>query len=87
MKALLEYLTKLIVKNPESVRVVEEPTPDWVNLRLTVAPDDMGLVIGKGGKIISALRNLVRVKAIKEDKRINIELMENPAPTSTQGTS
>jgi predicted RNA-binding protein YlqC (UPF0109 family) len=80
MKTLLEYLTKLIVKNPAQVGVVEEPTPEWTVLHLTVAPSDMGLVIGKGGKIISALRNLVRVKAIKEGKRVHLQLVENPAP-------
>lgn len=80
MKTLLEYLTKLIVKNPAEVRVVEEPTPEWTVLHLTVAPSDMGLAIGKGGKIISALRNLVRVKAIKEGKRVHLQLVETPAP-------
>lgn len=78
MKELLEYLVKLIVKKPENVGVAEEDAPDWTNLKLTVAPEDMGLVIGKGGKIISALRHLVRIRAIKDNKRINVELMEAP---------
>jgi predicted RNA-binding protein YlqC (UPF0109 family) len=77
MKDLLEYLVKSIVSKPEAVKVEEIVTPDgFVNLRLTVDPEDMGSVIGKGGRIIKALRNLVRVKAIKEDKRVNVELME-----------
>ncbi len=78
MKNLLEYLVKSIVEQPESVKVEETSTPEgFVNLQLTVAPEDMGMVIGKGGRIIRALRNLVRVKAIKENKRVNVELVEN----------
>lgn len=78
MKQLLEYLTKSIVSNPDAVRVEEIVTPDgYVTLNLTVDPEDMGMVIGKRGKTIRALRDLVRVKAIKEDKRVNVELIEH----------
>ena len=78
MKDLLTYLVTSIVEQPEAVNIEETQTPEgFVNLKLTVAPEDMGMVIGKGGRIIRALRNLVRVKAIKEDKRINIELTEH----------
>jgi len=78
MKNLLTYLVTSIVEQPEAVKVEETQTPEsFVNLKLTVAPEDMGMVIGKGGRIIRSLRNLVRVKAIKEDKRINIELTEH----------
>jgi len=77
MKNLLEYLVTSIVEKPEAVKVEEISTPEgFVNLRLTVASEDMGMVIGKGGRIIRALRNLVRVKAIKENKRVNVELVE-----------
>jgi len=78
MKDLLEYLVKSIVERPEAVKVEAAETPEgFVNLQITVAPEDMGMVIGKGGRIIRALRNLVRVKAIKEGKRVNIELTES----------
>lgn len=78
MKNLLEYLVKNIVEQPEAVKVEATETPEgFVNLQLTVAPEDMGMVIGKGGRIIRALRNLVRVKAIKEGKRVNVELTEH----------
>lgn len=78
MKNLLEYLVKSIVEKTDAVKVEEIITPDgFVNLRLTVDPEDMGSVIGKGGRIIKALRNLMRVRAIKENKRVNVELMEN----------
>ncbi len=86
MKQLLEYLVKNIVERLEAVKVEETQTPEgFVNLKLSVAPEDMGMVIGKGGRIIRALRNLVRVKAIKENKRVNIELQENnPVKPVTQ---
>jgi len=78
MRELLEYLVKNIVEQPEAVKVEETQTPEGrVNLKLTVAPKDMGMVIGKGGRIIRALRNLVKVKAIKENKRVNVELTES----------
>ena len=77
MKDLLEYLVKNIVEQPEAVKVEETQTPEgFVNLQITVDQEDMGMVIGKGGRIIRALRNLVRVKAIKEGKRVNVELTE-----------
>ena len=77
MKDLLTYLVTSIVEQPEAVKVEETSTPEgFVNLQITVAPEDMGMVIGKGGRIIRALRNLVRVKAIKEGKRVNVELTE-----------
>jgi len=78
MKDLLEYLVESIVEKPEAVKVEETQTPEgFVNLQLSVAPEDMGMVIGKGGRIIRALRNLVRVKAIKESRRVNVELTEH----------
>ena len=81
MKDLLEYLVKNIVAQPEAVKIEATETPEgFVNLKLSVAPEDMGMVIGKGGRIIRALRNLVRVKAIKENKRVNVELTETGIP-------
>jgi len=77
MRDLLEYLVKNIVEQPEAVEIEKTETEGgFVNLKLSVASEDMGMVIGKGGRIIRALRNLVRVKAIKENKRVNVELTE-----------
>jgi predicted RNA-binding protein YlqC (UPF0109 family) len=78
MKDLLHYLVTNIVEKPEAVKIESaEPEEGFVDLQITVAPEDMGMVIGKGGSIIQALRNLVRVKAIKEGKRVNVELTEH----------
>jgi hypothetical protein len=80
MKELLEYLTKSIVQNPDAVRIEETTTPEGcINLAVTVDSEDMGIIIGKRGQTIRALRNLIRIKAIKENKRVNVELTE-PLP-------
>lgn len=84
MKDFTEYLVKLIVNKPENVEIKEEAQADITNLRLKTAPEDIGLVIGKGGKIIRSLRTLLRIKGIKENKRVNLELedtgFEQPTP-------
>lgn len=74
MKNLLEYLVKSIVKNKKDVRVTEEEKEGYLSLRLSVGEEDTGIVIGKGGRMIKALRNILKVRAIRESKRIYIEL-------------
>ncbi len=76
MKDLLEYLVKKIVKNSDEVVVEEDSQNDFVNLRLTVAQEDMGQVIGKKGRIIRAIRDVVRILAVKQNKKVNVELLE-----------
>jgi hypothetical protein len=51
-----------------------------INFKITVAPADMGKIIGKNGKIIRAIRNVVKISAIKQNRKINIALSEVPAP-------
>ena len=77
MKNFLEYLVKSFVDNPEAV-IVSESTDQYgyVLLNLTVAQEDMGKVIGKGGKIIKAIRDLVRILAVKENRRVSVNLAE-----------
>ena len=77
MKELLSYIVEHIVSHPEDVQIEkEENEAGFITLRLRVHPEDMGIVIGKGGNVIRAIRNLLRVKAIKENKRVNLELVE-----------
>ncbi len=77
MKDFLLLLVKNIVTNPKDVAVSEKTdTTGSILLELKVNPDDIGLVIGKGGKVIKSLRNLVKVKAIFEKKRVSIVLLE-----------
>lgn len=79
MKKLLEYLIKSIVSRPEKVKIKEEKMPgseEGVLLKISCAEEDKGIVIGKGGKTIYAIRNIVRMRAIKEGKRVWVELEE-----------
>lgn len=77
MKDFLEYLVKNIVDKPDEATVSEETDQMGViNLSIHVDPVDMGKVIGKSGKIIRALRDLVRVLAVKENRRVNVILTE-----------
>lgn len=72
MKSFLEYLVKSIVDNPEAVEVSESGEI----FTLKVAQTDMGKVIGKGGKIIKAIRDLARILAAKENRHVSVTLTE-----------
>lgn len=76
MKELLEFIIKSLVDNPQKVKVNQEEKEGEIILNFSVAQEDMGKVIGKGGKIIKSVRNLLRAKAIKEGKRVQIVLEE-----------
>ena len=74
MKELVEYIAKAIVDHPEAVVVTEEQAPDHLVLHLTVAPEDMGKVIGKEGRIAQAMRTLLRVVAIRKGTRAVLQI-------------
>jgi predicted RNA-binding protein YlqC (UPF0109 family) len=74
MAEVVEYVAKALVDNPESVEVTEERDGDRVTVHLQVAEDDWGKVIGRGGRIASSLRSLVKVAAVREDVRVNLEI-------------
>ncbi len=74
MGEVIEYLARELVDHPEEVRVTELEDGDRVSIRLDVAEDDWGKVIGKGGRIASSLRALVKVAAVREDVRVNLEI-------------
>ncbi|MEK7354609.1 MAG: KH domain-containing protein [Chloroflexota bacterium] len=74
MKELVEYIAKSIVNAPDAVVVTEETTEQGITLKLTVADDDKGRVIGKQGRIAEAMRTLVRVKAAKAGTRVILEI-------------
>ena len=76
MKKVLETLLDNLVINPKTTSVEETDDGNTVTLTIKVAKEDMGRVIGKGGKIIQALRNLLKIKAIKEGKRVELTLAE-----------
>ncbi len=76
MKELIEYIAKSLVDDPASVRVSEIEGAASVILELRVAPEDMGRVIGRGGKVANAMRTLLRVVAAKQGKRASLEIIE-----------
>jgi predicted RNA-binding protein YlqC (UPF0109 family) len=71
---VVEYLGKALVDQPDEVRVEEDRRGDRVDVRLHVAEDDRGKVIGRGGRIASSLRQIVKVAAVKEDVRVNLDI-------------
>jgi len=75
MKDLLEYIIKAIVSQPDAVKITEENSEEGLLIKLEVAPDDKGRVIGRQGRVAQALRTLLRVKAAKEDKRVRLEIV------------
>lgn len=77
MKDTLTYILKAIVDSPEKVEVTEEESGDSIDFVIKVDKEDAGRVIGKGGKVIRAIRNVIKIMAIKEGKRINVSLAES----------
>ncbi len=74
MKELVEYIAKSIVDSPDDVVVTEETNDQGVTLKLQVADEDKGRVIGKQGRIAEAMRTLLRVKAAKAGTRVTLEI-------------
>jgi len=75
MKELVEYIAKSIVTMPEAVTVTEEPSSNGLVLKLQVAPEDRGRVIGKQGRVAQAMRTLLRVAAIRGGTRVQLEIV------------
>ena len=75
MKELVEVIVKSLVDAPEMVQVNEVAGEQCLVLELKVAPEDMGKVIGKQGRIAKAIRTVVKAAAIKENKRVVVEII------------
>ena len=76
MRELVEYLVRALVESPDEVQVEELEENGDVVLEVTVAEDDLGRVIGRGGRIANALRTVARAAATKEDCRVIVEILE-----------
>ena len=74
MKEFVEYVVRGLVDQPDQVQVTERRSGDRVTIYLEVGEGDMGKVIGKQGRIAHAVRNLMKVVAIQEDVRVNLEI-------------
>lgn len=77
MKKALEYIVTQIADDPQKVEINEQEDQGMINFTIKVAPSDMGRIIGKNGKVIRAIRNVVKISAIKQNKKINIALIES----------
>jgi hypothetical protein len=75
MKELVEYIVKSIVVEPDKVNITEEGDEGGVVIKLEVAPEDKGRVIGRQGRVAEAMRTLLRVKAAKDDTRVRLEIV------------
>ncbi len=75
MKELVEYIARSLVDHPEAVEVVETRHGSTIVLELHVAPEDMGRVIGKSGRVANAIRTLLRLVATQQGTRISLEIV------------
>lgn len=74
MVELVEFLARRLVDNPDAVRVEREEREDAVVFHLHVAPEDVGKVIGRQGRIARALRAVVRAGGVRENRRVQLEI-------------
>lgn len=77
MKSALLYIISSIVDNPKKVSINEEEKDGIIYFTINLAKEDAGKVIGKEGRVIRAIRNVMKIPAIKQGKRINISLAQN----------
>ncbi|MCE2501089.1 MAG: KH domain-containing protein [Dehalococcoidia bacterium] len=75
MKELIEFIAQSLTSNPEAVRVTETDEGDQIVIRLEVAPEDKGKVIGRQGRVAQAMRVLLRVAAVKDGTRAVLEIV------------
>lgn len=76
MKDVLEHIAKALVDNPDAVVVTQTEGERGTVLQLQVDPDDMGKVIGRGGRTARAIRSVMKAAAIKADARIHVEIVD-----------
>ena len=77
MRELLEFLARTLVSDEEAVQVTEvEEIDGEVVLELEVADDDLGRVIGRGGRVANALRLVMKAAATREDKRVVVDILD-----------
>ncbi len=76
MGELVEFIAKALVDNPDAVSVNQVEGSQSVIIELKVAPEDMGKIIGKQGRIAKAIRTVVKAAAIKDNKRVVVEIIQ-----------
>lgn len=76
MKELIEYIARSLVDDPTAVQVRQDRASGKLRLELHVAKEDMGRVIGKGGRVANAMRVLLRVASAREGKSVSLDVIE-----------
>ena len=76
MKEVLELIVKSLVSNPDSVQISENVKNNSIELKVKVAKDDMGKVIGKQGRLAKSIRTVIKSLAGKENKKVEIEFLD-----------
>ncbi|MDR1961654.1 MAG: KH domain-containing protein [Gracilibacteraceae bacterium] len=74
MKSVVEVLAKALVENPDQVTVEEDASERTIHLKLTVAQEDVGKVIGKQGRIANAMRTIIKAAAVKDGRRVIMDI-------------
>jgi hypothetical protein len=77
VRELVEYLARALVEDPDAVRVEEIEEDDATVIEVRVAPDDLGRVIGRSGRVANAIRTVAKAAATHEDKRVLVEIVED----------
>lgn len=77
MGSLVEVIAKALVTRPDEVRVTEEIDGKNIVVKLRVADEDIGKIIGKSGRIAKAIRTVVKAAAIKQNLRVSVEIVED----------
>lgn len=81
MKDTLLYIVSHLVEDTEKIDIHEEIVDDTTNFTISVAKEEVGKIIGKEGKIIRSLRNVMKIPAMKKNIRVNISIAEPTEPT------
>jgi predicted RNA-binding protein YlqC (UPF0109 family) len=76
VKELIEYIALSLVDDPSQVQVRQDRAGGKIRLELRVAKEDMGRVIGKGGRVANAMRTLLRVAAAREGRQVVLDVIE-----------
>jgi predicted RNA-binding protein YlqC (UPF0109 family) len=77
MTGLVETIARALVSEPDEVVVTEEQNGDETIIKLKVAKDDMGKIIGKQGRIAKAIRTVTKAAAIRQNRKVTVEIVED----------
>lgn len=84
MTGLVEAIAKSLVSKPDEVVVIKEGTDDNMVIKLKVAKEDMGKVIGRQGRIAKAIRTVIKAAAIRQNVRVSVDILEEEDETLTE---